>query len=58
MKADEVQSHSTTMGSFDPGSGVWTIGELKDQRAYLRPVNGRDGEVLTIIPNRSADRRR
>ena len=32
LKADDVQSHSATMGSFDPASGVWTIGELKDHR--------------------------
>ena len=44
----DVQDHSATRGSFDPATGVWTIGELKT-REYARAVDGRDGEVLTII---------
>ena len=55
LSAKDVQSHSATRGSFDADSGVWTIGELKTKE-YARIVNGRSGEVLTIIPDRSADK--
>ena len=55
LKASDVQRHSATRGSFDPNSGVWTIGEMKT-RDYTRAASGRDGEVLTIIPDRSADK--
>ena len=55
LKADDVQRHSATRGSFDADSGVWTIGEL-ETRDYKRTASGRDGEVLTIIPDRSADK--
>ncbi len=55
LKADEVQHHSATRGSFDPDSGVWTIGDLRTKE-YFRRVSDRDGEVLTIIPDRSADK--
>ena len=53
LKADDVQRHSATKGSFNPNSGVWTIGDLKTKE-YQRGVSYRDGEVLTIIPDRSA----
>ncbi len=54
LSTGDVQSYSATRGSFDPNSGVWTIGEMK-AKDYMRGVRGREGEVLTIIPNRSAD---
>ena len=55
LSAGDVQSHSATKGSFNPVSGVWTIGEMKT-KDYVRGASGRDGEVLTIIPNSSADK--
>ena len=45
LSASDVQSHSATTGSFDPATGIWTI-----QNIY-----GRDGEVLSITPNSSAE---
>ena len=53
LSAKNVQGHSATRGSFDPGSGVWAIGELKT-REHTRAVSGSDGEILTIIPDRLA----
>ena len=55
LKADDVQRHSATRGSFDVDSGVWTIGEV-ETGDYKRTASGRDGEILTIIPSRSADK--
>ena len=55
LSAGDVQSHSATKGSFDATSGVWTIGELR-AKEKAQNLSGRDGEVLTIIPNRSADK--
>ena len=55
LKANDVQSYSATRGSFNPDSGVWTIVELKT-KDRVRAASGRDGEVLTIIPNSSADK--
>ena len=54
LKANDVQRHSASRGSFNPNSGVWTIGDLKT-KDRVRAASGRDGEVLTIIPNSSSD---
>ena len=41
-------SHTATAGSFDPSTGVWSVGELRSKE-YHQGVYGRDGEVLTIV---------
>ena len=48
LNASDYVSHNATVGSFDSGTGVWTIGELKN-REFYQANYGRDGEVLTII---------
>ena len=54
LDAGGYVSHTATAGSFDPNTGVWTIGELitKDVSQATR---GRDGEVLTIITGAAVD---
>ena len=46
----DVLSHSATTGedSFDPASGVWSIGGLRES-GYYQNTYGRDGEILTIV---------
>ena len=53
LTEDDVLSHSVTAGSFDPASGVWSIGELREKYA-LQQAEGRDSEVLTIFVNDDA----
>ena len=49
----DVVSHSATAGSFDPGTGVWSIGELRESSHYQDNYR-RDGEVLTIVTSDDA----
>ena len=53
LSSGQYVSHSVTAGTFDSGTGVWTIGELR-KPGYLQDIYGRDGEVLTIITNAQA----
>ena len=48
LNAGSYVSHSATAGSFDPATGVWTLGEMLEPVA-LRDIYGRDGEELTIV---------
>ena len=48
LNANDYESHTATAGSFDPATGVWTIGEMKN-KDFHQGRYGRDGEVLTII---------
>ena len=48
LNANDYESHTATAGSFDPATGVWTIGELIAMDVSQSARN-RDGEVLTII---------
>lgn len=54
LNARNYVSHSASAGSFDPGIGVWTIGELRESGFY-QDVHGRDGEELTIVTSAAAD---
>ena len=47
LNASDYVSHSATAGSFDPATGVWTIGEL-DLAEHRLARGQRDGEILTI----------
>ena len=47
-------SHSASAGSFDSGTGVWTIGELQ-AKEVSQIQNGRDGEILTIVITADVD---
>ena len=49
----DVVSHSATAGSFDPGTGIWSIGELRES-GYYQDRYQRDGEVLTIVASADA----
>ena len=49
----DVVSHSATAGSFDPSTGVWSIGELRESSDYQDNYR-RDGEVLTIVTSADA----
>ena len=51
---DTYVSHSVTAGTFDPTTGIWQVGELKDSDFY-QAVHDRDGETLTIITSAAAD---
>ena len=42
------QSHTASAGTYDSTGGVWTVGELQHTDS-IRNLQGRDGEVLTII---------
>ena len=48
LSEDDVLSHNATGGSFDPATGVWSIGELRES-SYYQETYDRDGEVLTIV---------
>ena len=48
LNAGGYVSHSATAGSFDPATGIWSIGEMLEP-VSLRDIYGRDGEELTII---------
>ncbi len=50
--ADYV-SHTATRGSFNPGTGIWDIGELPITDR-VQSVDRRDGEVLTIVTREAA----
>ena len=54
LNAGDYVSHNATVGSFDSGTGIWTIGELKNRESYQAKY-GRDGEVLTIITSAAVD---
>ena len=54
LNAGDYVSHRATGGSFDSGTGVWSIGELKNKDFY-QSVYGRDGEILTIITSANVD---
>ena len=54
LNASDYVSHSATSGNFDPVTGVWTIGELREPR-YYQDIYGHDGEVLTIVTSAAAD---
>ncbi len=53
LNADDYVSHSATAGSFDPSTGIWTIGEFREIH-FQQDIYGRDGEVLTIVVNDDA----
>lgn len=48
LSEGDVLSHDATAGSFDPSSGVWSIGGLRES-GYYQDNYQRDGEVLTIF---------
>ncbi len=48
------QSQAASAGTYDSTSGVWTVGELRHTDS-IRHVQGRDGEVLTIIADYAGD---
>ena len=54
LNASEYVSHSATSGSFDSGTGVWTIGGLKT-KDVSQVQNAREGEILTIITTAAVD---
>ncbi len=58
LNAGDYVSHTatndTTLSNFDPATGVWTIGELKN-KDYYQAVYDRDGEALTIITSAAVD---
>ena len=54
LDAGDYVSHTATAGSFDPSTGIWTIGEFRDIGSQ-QDSNGRDGEVLTIITSAAVD---
>ena len=54
LNASDYVSHSATAGAFDSGTGVWTIGELREP-GYQQSIYGRDGETLTIITSAAVD---
>ena len=50
-------SHTATAGSFDPETGVWTIGELGDDSGYYRATGHPLGwPALTIITSAASAR--
>ena len=53
LNARDYVSHSASAGSFDPATGVWTIGELR-QPGFYQDIYGRDGEELTIVTSADA----
>lgn len=55
LDAGDYVSHNATAGSFDPSTGIWTIGEMPNNPDYNQDVYGRDGEVLTIITSAALD---
>ncbi len=55
LNASDYVSHNATAGSFDPSTGIWTIGEMPNNPDYNQEVYGRDGEVLTIITSAAVD---
>ena len=55
LNAGDYVSHTATAGTFDPDTGVWTIGELQDKDFY-QDIYRRDGEVLTIITSAASAR--
>ncbi len=54
LDGGDYVSHNATAGSFDPSTGVWSVGELRSKE-YHQGVYGRDGEVLTIITAAAGD---
>ena len=51
---DTYVSHSVTAGTFDPTTGIWQIGELKET-AFYQAVHDRDGETLSIITSAASN---
>ena len=61
LNAGDYVSHTATndatdtaVSNFDPATGVWTIGELRN-KDYYQAVYDRDGEALTIITSAAVD---
>ena len=54
LNDSDYVSHSATAGTFDPDTGIWSIGELH-AKDFIYVANGRDGEVLTIITGADSD---
>ena len=56
LNTSDYVSHSASHGTFDSTTGVWTIGELRDDSGYYRAAGHPLGwPTLTIITSAAAD---